>query len=262
MSYKYKTGAFVKAGGNRVFFPNGVLQILAENNIYFDKIIGMSSSGPIVLAHLLGKNNHGLEIFAKKLDENKKNFYFFRKEHFPHNEIYRSSIADILKFYDNQELQSDFVIFASSLSPRSKRMKSFFATLDLFLYLKGVNMLGFFRLIFHVQKSSIENKNYGTRERLLDFMMGSSTLYPFISPHTVDNRLILEAALLDLDPYEELFDCEKKIIIHTDKGETRIAGDTNILDYTNGRIVRELHEEGEMVMRKNMPALKDFLLIK
>jgi len=270
MNLQYKTGAYVEAGGNKVFFANGILDVLAEENIWIEKMIGLSSSGPIVLAYLINKNADAVDIFAQKLDSNKKNFYFFGKEHFPHNQIYRGAIEELLAGYREGKWRDDFVILGSYTVAEWICTKSFLATLFLVLHRCGINFLKSLRSLFPIHKMTITSENATSSEKLVDFIMGSSMIYPFIKPHPVDGNLVLEGALLELNPAHELADCHRKIIIYTKQGATRVDGDTfhiysdevipsNMLDYTNGQKIRDLHRMGEFVMRKNLPLLRDFL---
>lgn len=270
MSFKYKLGAFIEAGGNKVFFANGVLSVLNKEGIYIEKIIGFSSSGPIILAYLLNKNDKALEIFAKRLDNNKNNFYLFNKEHFPHNNIYRSSIEDLLGDNYKEKIKSDFVIFASSSKNKWIRIKSFMVSLFLTLRVLGINFLSNFKSFFNINEIMLGNESLSDKERLINFIMGSSTLFPFIKPHVIGDNLIMEGALLELDGNQELSDCERKIIVHTEYGISKVVDDTfhiyieedlpiNILDYTSGKNIRNLHKVGVDVMNKNLILLKDFI---
>lgn len=270
MSLKYKLGVFVEAGGNKVFFANGVLSVLNKEGIKIGKIVGFSSSGPIILAYLLNKNDEALEIFAKRLDANKNNFYLFNKEHFPHNNIYRNSIEELLGNDYKEKIKSDFTIFASSSNNSFTRIKSLFVSLFLYLDELGINFLKKLRILFNIIKVEIVNDGLNDKEKLIDFIMGSSTLYPFIKPQVIGDNLIMEGALLKLNPNQEILDCDRKIIIHNKYGISQIINDTlhiyieenipiNILDYTNGKNIRDLQKIGEDVMNKNLVKLKDFI---
>ena len=121
-----------------------------------------------------------------------------------------------------------------------------------------------------MSEARITNKNILSRAELTSFIMGSSTIFPFIKPHYLNESLILDGGLLDIDYENLLSDCEKKIIIHTEKGKTSTVGNTlhiysderipnNMLDYTNGSKVIWLHKLGENVMSRNISLLKSFI---
>lgn len=268
---RYKIGAILEAGGNKVFFVNGVLGVLSRENVDIDYLVGLSSSAPIIFAYLLKKNSSVARMFADTLDRNRKNFYLFRNTHFPHDEMYGSSIAEILNGYDREDIASDFLILATRTSAKLPRFKAICATLFLLLaFGLKIDLLELFRRVFHAEAVGVGKEDGLSREELIDFMMGSSTIYPFIGLHYVNGSLILEGALLALDYEELLSDCEKRIVVHTGRGLTGIAGDTlhiysdehipnNILDYTDGSQVLSLDRLGGEVMLKHLPLLKRFI---
>jgi predicted acylesterase/phospholipase RssA len=267
---QYRTGVFVRAGGNKVFFANGVLSVFRAEGIPIDKIVGLSSSSAIIMAYILNKTEQGLDIFAKTLDANKKNFYFFRRNHFPHSDIYKNAVKEILQGYRSEDVQTDFVVLATSTNKACRRTKAFLSSLVLLLHATGINLLAPCSKILNLTRVELQKQNVDSIETLLDFIMGSSTLYPFIQPHTVEGKLILEGGLLGIDYRTELSDCDKKIVIHNENGNTAIQGDTlhiyadepiprNILDYTNGNKVRGLHRIGQRTMRAHLTLLKNFL---
>src|SRR4051812_23879254 len=95
----HKIGAFLEAGGNKVFFVNGILSVLKREQIPVNLYVGFSSSAPILVATLLGRNREVMESFARKLESNKRNFYFFRRPHFPQNDIYKDSVLLLAEDY-------------------------------------------------------------------------------------------------------------------------------------------------------------------
>ncbi|HEY4487674.1 MAG TPA: patatin-like phospholipase family protein [Candidatus Paceibacterota bacterium] len=268
---KYKLGAFLEAGGNKVFFVNGILGVLNKENIKIDLLVGSSSSAPIILAYLLNQNIDALELFAAKLDKNKRNFYLFNKPHFPHHEIYKDSVSYLVQKYQSQKIDGHFVIFGARTSSNMAVLKGSLASV--FLILKhglGVNLLGLFRKILKIHEIRITERDRLSNTEMTDFIMGSSTIYPFIDLHRMKGSLILEGSLLNINRDEVLSNCEKKIIIHTKQGITRIVNDTlhiyadqaipsNVLDYTSGARVIWLHKLGEAVMLQNLALLRDFM---
>src|SRR3989344_1976455 len=267
----YKSGAFLKAGGNKVFFVNGVLNVLNKENIKIDLLVGSSSSAPILLAYLLHQNVDALQLFASKLDQNKRNFYLFHKPHFPHNEIYRDSVSYLVQEYQSKNIEGHFVIFGAQTPPDMPVLKGSLASVFLTLkYGLGINLLGLFRKIFEIHEIRITEQDRLSSTEMTDFIMGSSTIYPFVDLHRMKGSLILDGSLLDMHHDEMLSDCEKKIVIHTRQGITQVIKDTlhiyanqavpnNVLDYTSGAKVIWLHRLGEVVMLENLPLLKNFI---
>ncbi len=268
---KYKVGIFLEAGGNRVFFGNGVLDVLNREHVRIEYLVGFSSSAPVIFAYLLKKNDYVARMFARALDDNKKNFYLFRREHFPHDGIYRNAVADILTDFGKDPATSDFVILGTRTSKTLPRLKALLSTFLLVLrHGLNMNLLKSFRHLFRMEEMRIDKKNGLSRKELIEFIMGTSTLYPFIGLHYVRNSLVLEGALLDPDYRKLLANCDKRIVIHTEQGTTEVMGDTlhicadepvpnNVLDYTDGSKVLRLHETGRRVMTKHLPLVRKFI---
>ncbi|HEY4516915.1 MAG TPA: patatin-like phospholipase family protein [Candidatus Paceibacterota bacterium] len=268
---KYKLGAFLEAGGNKVFFVNGVLSILNKENIRIDMLVGSSSAAPILLAYLLHQNTDALQLFAAKLDHNKRNFYLVHRPHFPHNKIYKDSVSYLVREYQSKKTDGHFIIFGAQMRPNLSVLEGWLATLFLIVrYGLGINLLGMFRRLFKVHEMRITERDTLGSVEMTNFILGSSTIYPFINLHRMRGSLILEGALLDM-PYDEMLSgCEKKIVIHTKRGITQIVKDTlhiyadqaipnDVLDYTGGARVIWLHRLGETVMRQNLVLLKNFI---
>ncbi len=258
------------SGGNKVFFVNGILTVLNEENIKIDKIVGFSSSSVIIFPFLFKKTKQALAFFAKQLDENPQNFYWFRKPHFPHDEIYEKGVEEALKGY-SRNIPSDFFLIGSKTSKDWQFFKLFFSSVSLALrYVFKINVLNFLRGSFNIKKIVITNRDNLSKDELKNFIMGCSTIYPFISPHYFRGSLILEGDLFEPTYKKYLSDCEKKIIIHTHKGRTRVVKNVfyihseeiipnNVVDYTNSSNIIYLHKLGESVMRKNLLQLKSFI---
>ena len=171
----YKFGAFLEAGGNKVFFGNGVLSVLNKENIKIDLLVGSSSSAPIILAYLLNQNADALKLFAEKLDKNKRNFYPFHKPHFPHNKIYKDSVSYLVQEYQSKKVGGHFVIFGAQTSSSAAIFKGSLASI--FLLLKhslGINLLGLFRKILKIHETRITERDRLSGAEMTDFIMRPS----------------------------------------------------------------------------------------
>ncbi len=271
MEYKkYNLGVFLDAGGNKAFFCNGIVNVLHRENIKLDKLVGYSSSAGILAASLYKKNQEMMELYVKKLNANSKNFYWLKKKHFPHEEIYGSCVSQSLQDYPAKAF-SDFSIISTITSRYLKMFKIIFCTVLLALrVLYKINILKFFRKILGIKEVIMTNSDVSNRDELINFIMASSSVYPFIKPRLMYGKMVMEGGLLDLN-FESYFDdCDKKIIIHTEKGITRVADNVmhiyadetipgNILDLTDGFAIVWLHNLGESVMVKNLSLLKSFM---
>ncbi|MDB5238316.1 MAG: hypothetical protein JWM46_586 [Candidatus Kaiserbacteria bacterium] len=267
----HKVGAFLEAGGNKVFFVNGILSILRREQVSVDLFVGSSSSAAIIVATLLGQNREVMESFAQRLDSNKRNFYAFKRPHFPQNKIYKDSVRSLSDDYIRSRPIGAFNIIAARTSIRLVSLKCFLSSVVLALsFGAGINAISLFRKMFKITELRITEKDRLSPEELSSFIMGSSMIYPFIKPHTFKDSLLLEGALMEPKFERELAQCQKRIVIHTEQGTSHKIGDTfhffsdrpipsNILDYTNGAAVHNLHAMGESVAEAQLQLLKNFL---
>ncbi len=273
-----KIGLYIEGGGNKVFFANGVLKVFNENKIKVDHVFGISSSSAILFAYLFNCNNFVLKIFGKKLRENKRNFYYFKKKHFPQNDIYKNSIEEMFeKYFDNfKDKNLNYTIIASSTSIRFKRLKGVFASFSLILdiiFLKILPKNYFLKLIkkvFNISEFYFYSSKEHTSKDIINVIMGSSTIYPFIDLHTYRNKLILEGSFAQANYNLLLEKYEKKIVIHNDFGKTQIRDNTlhiyssikipeNILDYTDENKIINYHNAGEIEAKRNLGLIKSYL---
>lgn len=271
MTEAVRVGAFLEAGGNKVFFVNGVLAALAREGVQIDFLSGFSSAAPIILAHHAGMHEQIMHDFAARLDENPKNFYWFKRPHFPQDRIYGAAVSALVHEHRAMDVAGHFAIYGAASSPRFPVLKSLLVSKFLLLrHSLGLNMLWLLRWMLGIEPVVVTEKHDMSRERLARFIMGSSSLYPFISHYRVGHHLILEGAVLEIHPSEALQACQKKIVIHTEQGTTGVVGNmfhiyseepipANILDYTNGDAVRALHAHGVEVAQRNIDALREFL---
>ena len=270
-----KTGVFIHGAGNRTFFAKGILWILFQEKIYLDTLIGFSAASAIIFSHILGYHTEGLELFSKALQKNKRNWYPFSKEQFPHNRIYKDTIREMLERYDRKSNTSKFTILAGAVpSKKMNRCKSLLATIAMAcdIIFGWDFLLPVFRKIFRVKTITIDEKSCLRKKKLLRYFMGSSTIYPLIKPHVFRGNLLIDGVMVESNPKELLAGFDKKIIIHADNnGTTGVVDDIfhiymetvanlyDTLDYTDPSKIKTFHTQGERVMRENLGKLKDFL---
>ena len=271
-------GVFLGSGGNKVFYVNGVLKVLKEENISINHLVGLSSSSAILFAHIFSCHDYALKIFSKRLKNNEKNFYFFKKERFPHNEIYKNSIEEMFNKYDykfKNKLNISFLLIATQTDLKFKKLKAIFCSISIILNELKINAFNIIRKILKISKIEYDSRNLKkiSRNELINFIMGSSTIYPFISLYEFKNKLILEGTIAEINPLDYLKDFDKKIIIHTEKGKTKIEKNIlhlysskkipgNVLDYTNDYKIKILQKNGEIDTKKNIKLIKDYLKSK
>jgi hypothetical protein len=264
-----KVGVFLESGGNKVFFVNGVLRMLKEHNFKINHLVGLSSSSAILFAHKFNCHNEILKIFGDRLKNNSKNFYF-RGDSFPQNNIYESSIKDMFKqFSCRDKKEISYRIIASQTSMKFKKLKGISSTVAMFLEERGVDCIKMLNKIFNINSVFIDSNSKITRNCLISVIMGSSTIYPAIKLHLLGNKLILEGKLAKINPVDMLSNFDKRIIVHTKKGKTKIKDDilhvysskdipNNILDYTSKKPIEELHKNGENEVIDNLGLIKEY----
>jgi hypothetical protein len=272
MSKKYKLGVFLEAGGNMVFFSNGVLKKLKEENIKIDYLVGYSSSSAIILGYLFDCFDYSLEVFGDQLNNNKNNFYLFQRNHFPHNHIYKNSVEKLLNNFskNGRNCETEFTIFASKTANKFVTIKVLLASVVLLLNKMGLNFKKVFNKIFKIQLFEVNSRIINDLEGLLNIIMGSSCIYPFIKPHFYEGNLILEGELVK-SGYQKYFEnCERGIFVHTDIGKTHIMDNVlhiysgkaipfNILDYTDGHKLEVMQKAGEDEVWSNLDLIKKFV---
>lgn len=265
-------GVYVEAGGNQVFFANGALAVLREqSDIRIDTLIGLSSSSPVILAFFIGRNRETARLFADKLDANQRNFYLLRSPHFPHDEIYRSVVRSLIDEYVARGRQGTYVLLGTQSEPSFVRAKAFCASVLLAIrHTIGIDLVPNFKKLAGVGDVRLSMADALSAQELTNFVMGTSSIYPFVRPRVLRGRAILEGALSSEKKADLLAEYDKKMVIHNEKGVSGLvdgvyhlfATDTipqNMLDYTKGAPVRELHAAGEADMHKNMADLRSYL---
>ena len=270
---KNKIGVFLKPGGNKVFFTNGVLKVFKEEGICIDHLVGYSSSSAILFAHVFSCHDRVLNMFGRKLKENKKNFYFSQKDLFPHNDIYKSAVQDMFDAHGScYDSDISFSVIATRSREKFKIAKGFVSTVSIGINEIGVPVFSVFRKVCGASEFCHDSRSSEkfSSEELIDLVMGSSMIYPFIKLHFLKNDLILDGALASAQPQKYLKGFEKKIIIYTKKGKTCVEGGVlhiyasqkipnNILDYTSDEKIKILQKYGEMDARKNIDLIKKYV---
>ena len=262
-------GIFLPGGGNRAFFELGFLHELKKHNIVADLLIGVSSSSAVMLEEIFNMPGVSLDFFGKRLRANKKNFYFFKKPHTPHNEIYRGSIKELLDRYKYiPKNKMSWKIIATETSKSNVKTKSILASFLLLLKPRAMKKMGL-TLLKAEEKIFSSEDNLRTKD-LLNIIMGSSMIYPFIKPHFHKGKLLMEGGLSYWD-FSNLFaGCEKALIVNPQKGKTKKIKNKlhifskkkiplNILDYTSKEKIQKLYVLGKNEARSQLAIIKKYL---
>jgi len=266
---KYEFGVFLCGGGNRVLFSDGVLKVLLKEGIAPDYWVSKSASSGIMFGHLLNCSDWLLDHFWKRCQKNQKNFYWFKKEHFPHDEMLEGSMREMFRVHGLPK-NKRYSIIASDAGSRFSRLKavaSFFLMILSNLGVSTKNLRKFLGINEYLFKSS---ENY-SKEELISIIMGSSTIYPFIGLHFLRGRLLLESEMLKKDYPRYLEKCKKGIIIYNRRGGiSHIEGNilhfyssveipNTTIDYSFKSKIREIRKIGEAEAKKQLSLVRKFL---
>lgn len=148
-------------------------------------------------------------------------------------------------------------------------MKAWVSLVMMILEGFGMNM-NIMRKIIRLKRVVFRNKNIDTKDELVEIIMGSSTVYPFIGLHYHKDKLLLEAEIKEDEYGRYLLNCKKKIIIHNKTGITKIKGNTihiyskrkipnTFVDYSFKTKIREIREIGRLEARDQYGIIRRFL---
>ncbi len=176
------TGLIIEGGGRRGIFAAGVLDLLAENQISFDYIIGISSGAQAALNFVAGQSERTKQIIIPPKDgwtglglkkmfagDLKKMVYEYPYGRFP---------FDFKRFFSSP-VKTEIVVTSCDTGEAE-----------------------------YFSEKSDEN-------RLLDILLASCSLPVLYSKVSIDGREYMDGSIADALPYEHAFEmgCDKLIII-------------------------------------------------
>lgn len=220
-----KNGLAIYAGGNHIFYILGVLKYFFERRLKFDAI-GTYSAGAGILPFLIDGNfERAIDIFARHLDKNSRNIYwqniFTRERVFPHDEIYRRTISEIINYEKTIEYDKPLRVVVSEFKSRifgdSLVGVCAFVALLLNRYSKKTTpsiFLTTFKSVFSVKGDVIDIRKCKSKDDILNVILGSSTIYPFIQLRRRGGNTMLDGKMSLMSPVDILEDCENVLSIH------------------------------------------------
>lgn len=220
-----RNGLAIYAGGNHIFYIAGVLKFFTEKGLRFDAV-ATYSAGSAILPFLIDDNfEDAPEVFGRYLDRNTRNFYpahlFTKDDIFPHDQIYSgaiSSIVDLKKTLEyNKPLRVIVSEFESYNSADGLVGLCAFVSLLLNSLAKTATpsiFLRIFKSLFSIECNVVDIRQCTSKEEIVDVILGSSTIYPFIHIRRRAGRPMLDGKLCLTSPVEALGDCEHVISIH------------------------------------------------
>jgi len=220
-----KLGLAIYAGGNHIFYVAGVLKYLFEHGLKYDALATYSAGGailPLIVSNIFDEK---IEVFKKLTDNNKQNFYgthiLSGRYPFPQDSIYKKTILKTLDVDDIRNCEKDIRVIVSTF--RSTR---FFAPLIaaisfIFLAFYGatkkytkLHILRLFKYLFSIKNQVVSLNELSSKKEIVNYILGSSTIFPFIKLRKLKNEYMLDGKFSMLSPIGELRDCTHVLSIH------------------------------------------------
>ncbi len=220
-----KNGLAIYAGGNHIFYIAGVLKRFFEKGLKFDAV-ATYSAGSAILPFLIDENfGDAPEIFGRYLDRNPRNFYpanlFGEHDAFPQDRIYSGAISEIVQFDKTAGYPKPLRVIVSELASGTlpDGIVGSFALMALALNNLAKTetpsiFLTAFKRFFSVEGEIVDVRQCKSREEIIEVILGSSTIYPFIHIRRRAGRLMLDGKLSLVSPVAALQDCDSVLSIH------------------------------------------------
>jgi predicted patatin/cPLA2 family phospholipase len=271
-----KVGAYLGSGGNKAFFVNGALSELHKNEFHLDHLSGFSSASAIMFAHKFGCHEEVLKLFSKRLSKNESNFNLgiTRAGIFPQSDIYKNSIQEMFeRFSDQDNPDISFEIVASHTTPRSLKVLDSYIGLNVLHAMaskeKEIERIKKLNKKFDINPIYFSSQDNLGKKDLISVIMGTSSIYPFIDLHYLNNRLLLEGKLALVDPSDMLKGFGKQIMVLTRQGKTEVKDNVlyirsknpipnNVLDYTSEKPIQTLHFHGQEIVKDNLELIGNY----
>jgi hypothetical protein len=220
-----KNGLAIYAGGNHIFYIAGVLKRLFERGLKFDAVATYSSGSAILPFLIDGKFEDAPRIFGPYLDLNARNFYpanlFSGKDVFPQDRIYSGAISEIVEFGKTAAYPKPLRVIVSELesgafpdwlvgscSVVALALNNLAQTDTPSVFLTG------FKRFFAVEGDVVDVRQCKSKAEIVQVILGSSTIYPFIHIRRRAGRLMLDGKLSLVSPVAALQDCDQVLSIH------------------------------------------------
>jgi len=205
---EFKSVVFA-GGGIRCFWETGFWDTASSGlSLKPDVVAGVSAGAAMAAMAMSGTHETGLRILKDTIKTNRKNFYFsnlFRKEPaFPHFEMYRNALrgaidsAALKKIKEGPEIRVILAHPPRLLSAGTGIVMGFSAYV-IEKYIKSpvhprfVSKLGYTTTVVRLNDCT-------SPEELIDIIMCSSCLPPFIPLHRHNGRVTLDGGLTDNVP--------------------------------------------------------------
>lgn len=225
MTPNKRNGLAIYAGGNHIFYIAGVLKFLIEQGLRFDAV-ATYSAGSAILPFLIDDNlEDAPEVFGRYLDRNTRNFYpahlFTKDDVFPHDRIYSTAISAIVDLQKTVDYGKPLRVIVSEFESHNSAdglvgLCAFIALLlnSLAKTATPSIFLRMFKSLFSIEGNVVDIRQCKSKAEIVEVILGSSTIYPFIHIRRRSGRAMLDGKLSLTSPIEALEDCEHVISIH------------------------------------------------
>jgi predicted acylesterase/phospholipase RssA len=225
MTPNKRNGLAIYAGGNHIFYIAGVLKFFTEKGLRFDAVATYSAGSAILPFLIDDKLEDAPEVFGRYLDRNVSNFYpahlFTKDDIFPHDRIYSTAIAGIVDFQKTVDYNKPLRVIVSEFESHNSAdglvgLCAFVALLlnSLAKTATPSIFLRMFKSLFSIEGNVVDLRQCKSNADIVEVILGSSTIYPFIHIRRRSGRSMLDGKLSLTSPIEALEDCEHVISIH------------------------------------------------
>ncbi len=202
-------------GGSRCLWQAGVWTVLSQKPNFKPSTIAAASAGATMVSLLLtGNAEKGLDYFKEVTAKNRKNAYwshvFSKKPVFPHFEIYKTAILDLIEEDDLKKLKTapEVRVMISQPPPwLGPRSGSFVGILSYSLekFLRYPMHPSFSRKLGY-RSQMILMSQCSTVKELADLLLQSSCTPPFVPVMKRNGMPVLDGGLIDNVPVNALAD--------------------------------------------------------
>ena len=166
-----------------------------------------------------------LDIFRKLIIGNRKNFYVENlvssQPVFPHDAIYHEAIEQAVgEFSSLNDDEREFRLIVSKfrapeiLAPSIALSSVIFMSLYATKTTTGSRSLAAYNRLFGIRPEVIELNSIEDKTEIVNAIMGTSTIYPFIKLRKRSDYYMLDGKLSMLTPIGELRDCTHVLSLH------------------------------------------------
>jgi len=231
---KIKIGLALSGGGSKAFYSLGLATFFREQGIRFNIYAGTSAGAAMAIADATGTNRDTVQYFMDLARANKKNFYVSNllrgKTPFPHLELYKLGIRNLLDFEKLRKLQNvKFRIPAAIIgktkygNPKTQFYRTslvFYLSLQYLKDLKNIKKNNFKNLLqtkasaLNIRETVFSEKDFTSLEMVEKIILVSSSVPLVLKPQVFGQNYMLDGALISNMPIYLLEDADVKVGVY------------------------------------------------